>query len=145
MKSEADVLTRITTWARDETCVRAVILSGSRAYPEGQPDFLSDYDLALYVTDWNQFQEGDNWLNSFGSILVRWPLVPCSTFDSNWLTPLVLFKDGVRIDFQITEALNIISKVLVKSRVTHAILRSHQCSVYGKFVSSVCLIGLVDA
>lgn len=107
MRSEAEVLAQIDKWAQDETCIRAVILTGSRADPGRQPDFLSDYDIALYVNDWSPFQESDNWLNRFGSILVRWPLGPRSTFDSNWLTRLVLFEDGVRIDFQITEARHI--------------------------------------
>lgn len=104
MRKEAEVLAQIDKWAQEEACIRAVILSGSRADPRGQSDFLSDYDIALYVNDWSRFQNSDNWLNRFGSILVRWPLVPRSTFDSNWLTRLVLFEDGVRIDFQITEA-----------------------------------------
>ena len=110
MRSEAEVLTQIDTWAQGETYVRAVILNGSRADSRMQPDFLSDYDLAVYVTDLRPFQESDGWLKRFGSILVRWPLAPSSTFDSNWLTRLVLFEDGVRIDFQITEARDIGSK-----------------------------------
>jgi aminoglycoside 6-adenylyltransferase len=103
MRSEAEVLTQINTWAQGDACVRAVILNGSRANSRTQTDFLSDYDLAVYVTDWRKFQESDSWLKRFGSILVRWPLAPCSTFDDNWLTRLILFEDGVRIDFQITE------------------------------------------
>lgn len=107
MRTETEILPQIDKWAQDETCIRAVILTGSRADPGRQTDFLSDYDIAVYVNDWRPFQKSDNWLNRFGSILVRWPLVPRSTFDSNWLTRLVMFEDGVRIDFQITEACQI--------------------------------------
>jgi aminoglycoside 6-adenylyltransferase len=52
------------------------------------------------VSDIEPFLEGDEWLEAFGSVMVRWPLRPRSTFDENWLTRLVLFNDGVRIDFQ---------------------------------------------
>jgi aminoglycoside 6-adenylyltransferase len=107
MRGETEILTQIDSWAQEEACVRAVILTGSRADPKEQADSLSDYDIALYVNDWSPFQESDNWLKRFGSIMVRWPLVPRSTFDSNWLTRLVLFEDGARIDFQITEERNI--------------------------------------
>jgi hypothetical protein len=34
--------------------------------------------------------------------MIKWPLTPMSTFDKNWITRLVLFDSGVRIDFQIT-------------------------------------------
>jgi aminoglycoside 6-adenylyltransferase len=107
MRCETEILSQINRWAQDEPLVRAVILTGSRADPKGRPDSLSDYDIALYVNDWKQFQENDNWLKKFGTIMVRWPLFPLNTFDSNWLTRLVLFDDGVRIDFQITEARHI--------------------------------------
>jgi aminoglycoside 6-adenylyltransferase len=104
MRTESEVLTQFKEWAQNNELVRAALLTGSRANPNSQPDALSDYDIALYVTDLCPFQESDSWLSIFGTILVRWPLVPCSTFDKNWLTRLILFDDGVRIDFQITEA-----------------------------------------
>jgi aminoglycoside 6-adenylyltransferase len=104
MRREIEILNQIDRWAQNEACVRAVILTGSRADPKGRSDSLSDYDIALYVDDWGLFLESDSWLTRFGSILIRWPLVPRPTFDINWLTRLVLFEDGVRIDFQITEA-----------------------------------------
>jgi aminoglycoside 6-adenylyltransferase len=41
--------------------------------------------------------------------MVRWPFKPSSTGfkDGNWITRLILFKDGLRIDFQITDQLKI--------------------------------------
>jgi len=44
----------------------------------------------------------DEWLSFFGDVVIKWPLKPMSTFDKNWITRLVLFDNGVRIDFQIT-------------------------------------------
>jgi aminoglycoside 6-adenylyltransferase len=98
-----DVLERITRWARGNDLVRAVVLGGSRADPNADIDDLSDYDIELYVSDRMPFEHDDVWLEPFGPILVRWPATPRSTFDEAWITRLVLFHDGVRIDFQITE------------------------------------------
>ncbi|MFI5173528.1 MAG: aminoglycoside 6-adenylyltransferase [Terriglobia bacterium] len=103
MRTESEVLAQIATWAQGNDLVRAAILTGSRVDPKPKTDFLSDYDIALYVADLRSFKQDDVWLNVFGSIMVRWPLEPRSTFDDKWLTRLVLFRDGVRIDFQITD------------------------------------------
>jgi aminoglycoside 6-adenylyltransferase len=64
---------------------------------------LSDYDIEMYVSDLNQFQQTDNWLGALGQIMVRWPLKPRTTFEQNWITRPILFEDGMRIDLQITD------------------------------------------
>lgn len=110
MRTEQQVLAQLCQWAQGNDLVRAVILTGSRAAPERSVDILSDYDIALYVQDLQPFQQDDAWLHPFGPILVRWPLQPRTTFDENWLTRLVLFKDGVRLDFQITDGKQIASE-----------------------------------
>jgi aminoglycoside 6-adenylyltransferase len=66
-------------------------------------DFLSDYDIELYVADLEPFRKDDGWLNGLGPIMVRWPYKPRATDKEGWITRLVLFSDGVRIDFQITD------------------------------------------
>jgi aminoglycoside 6-adenylyltransferase len=88
LRTEGEVLTQFDEWARGDNLVRAAILTSSRADPEAKTDFLSDYDIELYVSDIEPFQQNDDWLTAF---------------DDKWLTRLVLFKDGVRIDFQITD------------------------------------------
>lgn len=107
MRTEREVLSQFDEWAQGNELVRAAVLTGSRVDPKRQTDFLSDYDIALYVADRCPFQKDDAWLRVFGSIMVRWPLKPRSTFDEKWLTRLILFKDGVRIDFQITDVKHI--------------------------------------
>ena len=107
MRTERDVLSQLRAWAEADDRVRAAVLTSSRADPERRTDFLSDYDIELYVSDMAAFREGDAWLESFGSVVIRWPLRPRSTFDAHWLTRLVLFDDGIRIDFQITGQLNV--------------------------------------
>ena len=102
MRQEEEVLTQFDKWARANDLIRAAVLTSSRANPARETDFLSDYDIELYVAELEPFLKDDQWLKAFGPIMVRWPLRPSSTFDEKWLTRLVLFKDGVRIDFQIT-------------------------------------------
>lgn len=102
MRTESEVLSQIAKWAQGNDLVRAAILTGSRVDPKRETDFLSDYDIELYVADLRPFKQDDSWLNVFGPIMMRWPLKPHSTFDDKWLTRLVLFGDAVRIDFQIT-------------------------------------------
>ena len=103
LRTEEEILTQFDMWARKNSLIRAAVLTSSRVSPERETDFLSDYDIELYVADLDPFRKDDQWLNVFGPIMVRWPLRPRSTFDEKWLTRLVLFKDGVRIDFQITD------------------------------------------
>jgi aminoglycoside 6-adenylyltransferase len=103
LRTEEEVLTQFDEWAQGNDLVRAAVLTSSRVDPKGTSDFLSDYDIELYVADLGPFRENDSWLSAFGPIMVRWPLRPRSTFDDKWITRLVLFKDGVRIDFQITD------------------------------------------
>jgi len=101
MQKENDIITRLKRWALENDHVRASILTGSRANPKAHVDIFSDYDVDLYVTDISSFMD-DRWLDIFGDIMIRWPLIPMSTFDKDWITRLVLFEMAVRIDFQIT-------------------------------------------
>ena len=103
MKTEKEVLTQFDIWAQKNDLIRAAVLTSSRVSPERETDFLSDYDIELYVADLDPFRKDDLWLGAFGPIMVRWPINPRSTFSEEWIPRLVLFKDGVRIDFQITD------------------------------------------
>lgn len=103
MRTEQDVLAQFDKWVRSNDLVRAAVLTSSRANPEQETDFLSDYDIELYVSNIDPFLKDDVWLDALGSVMVRWPLKPRSTCRQGWITRLVLFKDGVRIDFQITD------------------------------------------
>ena len=89
----------VSEWAKSTENVRIVILTSTRANPNAQVDALSDYDIELYVKDVQPFLEGDEWLEAFGAILVRWPYKPPDYKDRT--TRLVLYKDAPRIDFQI--------------------------------------------
>ncbi len=107
MRTEQEVLSCLTAWAENNDLVRAAVLTSSRVSPDASIDFLSDYDIELYVNDLKLFKESDQWLDVFGPIMVRWPYKPRSTLSPEWITRLILFKDGVRIDFQITDKLEL--------------------------------------
>lgn len=102
MRTEDEVLSQFRAWVEANDGVRTAVLTSSRAAADRETDFLSDYDIELYVNDIEPFRKDDEWLETFGAVMVRWPLRPRSTFDEHWLTRLVLFDDGVRIDFQVT-------------------------------------------
>ena len=102
MKSEQEVLELLRQWAEQRANVRTVILTSSRADRRRQPDVLSDYDIELFVRNIRPFTEDDAWVYDFGQIMVRWPAAPQPTFSEDWITQLVLYEDGTRIDFQIT-------------------------------------------
>jgi aminoglycoside 6-adenylyltransferase len=89
-------------WIKEKDTILCAILTGSRVSPNSEIDLLSDYDIQLFVNDFEIFNINDDWLDEFGPVLVRWPLKPMSTFDPNWITRLVLFQTGIRFDFQIT-------------------------------------------
>ena len=72
MRTEQEVLTQFDKWARGNDQVRAAVLTSSRANPERETDFLSDYDIELYVADLESFRRDDEWLSAFGPIMVRW-------------------------------------------------------------------------
>lgn len=102
-RTENVVLSQIRAWAEEEDNVRAVVLVGSRADPRREPDALSDYDVGVYVRNTGPLVRDDSWVLEFGTVMVRWPERPRPTFGDDWVTQLVLFDDGVRIDFQVTE------------------------------------------
>jgi aminoglycoside 6-adenylyltransferase len=101
--AEQDVLLKLWHWADQRHDIRVVVLTGSRAFPGGRPDEFSDFDLDVYVDDAGAFADHDAWWQGLGSAMVRWPLKPRTTFSPEWVTQLILFENGSRIDFQITD------------------------------------------
>ncbi len=95
------VIDDLQNWGDEQDSVKAMILTGSRANPNTVTDIFSDYDVQLFVKDIESYMV-DDWLSSFGNIMIKWPLKPMPTFSKDWITRLVLFENQVRIDFQIT-------------------------------------------
>lgn len=107
MRTQEEVLMHFINWASSKNTVRTAIMTSSRVSKDAKIDFLSDYDIELYVTELDVFTKNDDWLKEFGPIMVRWPYKPKPAWKKGWITRLVLFKDGIRIDFQITDQMKI--------------------------------------
>jgi len=98
MPPEAEVLERLTRWAREEPAISAVILTSSRARGDETMDELSDYDVILAVRDAAVFASHDAWGAGYGTPLVRWgdehELYGETTYFRG-----VVYEDGVKIDY----------------------------------------------
>lgn len=66
------LLDRLLAWASGTSEVRAVILTSTRARPEGPIDELSDYDVILVVTEPVRFSDDLGWQAAIGTPFVRW-------------------------------------------------------------------------
>lgn len=97
-----NTINKIKQWAYENQNIQAILLTSSRASNSSNIDFLSDYDIEVFVSDISPFLRSDNWLKYFGEPLIWWPYTPKTTFNDRWITRLVLFDTGIRIDFQIT-------------------------------------------
>ncbi len=107
MKKEP-IIQKLINWAQQTAAVRAIVLTSSMASTaQADVDVFSDFDAVVY-TNSSAFFASDEWLSFFGTVLVRWPQKPQSTFDKNWITRLIIFESRLRIDFQITENSEII-------------------------------------
>jgi hypothetical protein len=97
---ETEVLARLVAWGEAQPLVRAMILTSSRARPDGAVDVLSDYDLILAVTDADGFAQDRAWEAGYGEPMVRWG-------DQNEVFGLVtyfrgiVYQDGAKIDYTV--------------------------------------------
>ncbi|MEP7253170.1 MAG: aminoglycoside 6-adenylyltransferase [Ginsengibacter sp.] len=95
MRNEANILAEILQWSLANKNLKAIILTSSRANPNASPDLLSDYDIELIVSSLKIFT-GDKWVSEFGDVIAS-----INEERPGWLTQLVLYSHGVRIDFQV--------------------------------------------
>ncbi|MFD2045426.1 aminoglycoside 6-adenylyltransferase [Ornithinibacillus salinisoli] len=100
MKKENKMFEELLSWARNNENIRSILLTSSRANPHAFTDLFTDYDFELFVTDLLPFLASDSWLDQFGIVIKRVPLK--TTKNNNWITRLVLYEDGTKIDFQIS-------------------------------------------
>ena len=100
-KPQQNVIEQLVQWGEQETLVRAVILTSSRAIPHGHTDMFSDYDVILALTDVQPFFRDRAWLELFGSVLAvyRDTLIADRGFQrSAYVTQ---YEDGLKIDFSL--------------------------------------------
>jgi aminoglycoside 6-adenylyltransferase len=97
---EVAVLARIVGWAELHDPVRTVILTSSRAIPDGPVDTLSDYDIVLIGADTDDFAAKSEWIAGFGKplLVVRDQV---EQFGFTKRNCMVLYDDGTKIDYSI--------------------------------------------
>lgn len=96
--NETDVLARFGRWASVDGHVRAAVLTSNRATLAGPRDILSDYDIALIVSDVEAMVRDDGWINGGGSPLLRVRDV-VQSFGLPVQSDMVLYDDGTKIDY----------------------------------------------
>lgn len=103
MPNEVGVHEKLVAWGTAHPEVRAMILTSSRAKPDGAVDLLSDYDIVLAVTDADQWVRDEAWITDYGRPLVRWSdrneLHGCATYFRG-----VIYEDYVRLDYTLWPA-----------------------------------------
>ncbi len=99
MDTEDEILDRLIRWGQAQPLVRAMILTSTRAIPNGEWDALSDYDIILVLQDVRPFFESRDWLAAFGRVLVMYrdPLETYLGYPSSG--NVVQFEEGLKIDF----------------------------------------------
>ena len=93
---------RLVAWAEAEQEVRALFLVGSRGEADGRPDRLSDHDVLIFARDGARYESDEDWLVSFGSILVKLH-AEYELLGTTVPTRLVQYLDGTRIDFSVCD------------------------------------------
>ena len=95
------VIPRLVHWAEQQTRIRAMLLTSSRANPDAPVDILSDYDVVLVAQDIHPFFEDRTWIEDFGEVLVVYwdPIHPATDYDIEQVSNVIQYKDGLKIDF----------------------------------------------
>ncbi len=106
MRSETAIKKIIIDFAINDERIRTILLNGSRANPNVQPDKYQDFDIVFIVRDFNSFIDDHSWTNVFGEKLI-WQLPDEMSLEKSGeeenvgFIYLMLFKDGNRIDLTI--------------------------------------------
>jgi len=99
--AQIEIIARLIEWGEGQPLVRAMVLTSSRAIPNGPVDVLSDYDVILGLSDVRPFHTGRDWLEAFGPVLAlfRDPL----ELDEGYLNSgyVVQFENNLKIDFSL--------------------------------------------
>ena len=60
--------------------------------------------MIVYVRDLEPYKRDDNWLEAFGSVMTRSPPMPTLFDDGSVVGRMVIYDDGVRIDWGVADA-----------------------------------------
>lgn len=119
MQIESKTMDSILNFAKSDENVRAVLLEGSRANPNGKVDEISDYDIA-FVTRSNTPYLNKSWFDAFaskfGKVAISQTPDDSELFDNahnpkEHYAYLTLFESGLRLDmtFETMDFINTIN------------------------------------
>ncbi|MBU0512242.1 MAG: aminoglycoside 6-adenylyltransferase [Chloroflexi bacterium] len=116
IEQDQEIIDGLIQWANQQSNVRAVLLTSSRAIPNSSSDIFSDYDVILVVGDILSFHESRAWLDAFGPVLVLYR-DPLESYDGNPKTAYVVqYENGLKIDFTLW-SVEILQQVVAKPKL----------------------------
>ena len=100
------MIDRLTRWGEDNQAIRALIITSTRAIPDGHLDAYSDYDIILVVEAVRSLAEDTSWLADFGDVLVAYwdPVDVHPLTGAERVGSVVNYADGLKIDFSLWSA-----------------------------------------
>ncbi len=96
------MIDKIQEWAETQPEIRVVLLTSSRANENKKVDQLSDYDIELYLENIKPYVENNNWLSSFGEVLISLP-EKRELLGIEQPARLVIYKNGDKVDFTLAD------------------------------------------
>ena len=109
MRSEKEMLDIILTFAKNDDCIRAVIMEGSKLNKNAPTDRFQDFDISFIVTDMKKYKINDDWLDVFGKRIIMQKPEAMPMFPPNWLGKcnkfgyLMTFEDGNKVDLKLVQ------------------------------------------
>lgn len=112
------MLNKIINWAQSENAVRAVILTGSRASNKQYVDSYSDFDIALFVSDQEQYTSNDSWIYHLGKV---WVYIPEKIYFEEKKIPvrLIVFENGIGVDISLWD-MNLLEDLVNRKQLPFA-------------------------
>lgn len=100
MRTEKEMMDLILDIARQDSRIRIMTLEGSRTNVNIPKDEFQDYDVTYFVTDVESFTLKDEWLKSFGNIIMMQKPEDMELFpaEEKGYSYIILFDDYNKID-----------------------------------------------
>jgi aminoglycoside 6-adenylyltransferase len=100
MRNSTVMQSLIVDFAEKDDRVRAVLLNGSRANPETQPDIYQDFDIVYVVKNIEEFTIDHSWITAFGNVFIQQlpDIMVIGERQKNGFGYLTIFDDGNRVD-----------------------------------------------
>ena len=110
MQVREEKLNQIMAWAEKKQDIRAVLLTSSLVNPLAPVDDFSDLDIELICNNNALYISDDQWINNFGVPLTM-ITEDESAFDGKHGMKMVLYTDGVKVDFKLYSTLKFLDEL----------------------------------